>query len=278
MKVKMLLVAAALGCLAMASAADAQVRYSQPAYRGTARAVHYSRASSMGGGDCGCAAEEAAPCSSCGGCVGGCGRCRRGLLSLVAGGVGRLADGVGATLDCLFPGGACCEPACGESPCCARRPSCGTRACMRRGYGCGGCEAGCAGCGADSWDEGGVIEEHEASPKTPSPAPTPVPEADSPKATRHYQPLPPTRTSYSKPRSAANSRPTVKSTKSPTVRASAEEDVAPAAKAPRTLMVRPVEAKRLTPPAEEVEESVEPLPIVPARTSSRVPANPLRTR
>lgn len=132
----------------------------------------------------------------------------------------------------------------------------------------------------------GPYEEHQAvpraaKPEAPSPAPAPEPEAS--KDARHYRPLPPARTSANKPRSTTTPKQPAASPKSRTVPAAAtEEYVAP--RAPRTLMVRPTEAKRIVPAyeeevAEEVEYEPTPAPAPAARTaSSRVPVNPLRSR
>jgi len=283
MKVKLLLAVAMLGSMALAGSVDAQVRYSQPAYRGgNSRAVHYSR-SAMGESHewDGCSSG----CGDCDSCRTGCGRCcRLGVLSWVARGVGCVADGIGSTLDCLFPGGGCCESSCCEPARCVRRPACAPRACVRRGCrgGCGerGCTDGCSD-GADGhlmaspYDEGDELTPRKATPE--SSPPTPEPEAA--KDARQYRPLPPSRASTSKPRGESSPRQPVKVARNATVPASAEEEIVTSPRAPRTLMVRPVEAKRLTPAYEEVEEDYEPVRAPSVRTAtSRVPTNPLRSR
>lgn len=123
-------------------------------------------------------------------------------------------------------------------------------------------------------------DDVEMAPRKASPEkspPTPVP--DEAKDARQYRPLPPTRASYSKPRGETAPRQPVRSAKSATVPASAEEEIETPPRAPRTLMVRPIEAKRLVPTYEEFEEEVEPVRAPSVRTAtSRIPTNPLRSR
>lgn len=296
MRFKLFIAVAAIGVFASIEAAQAQTRYSPPSSRtASARSVHYSRSSAvvMGeeyeGGCASCGAEGG--CGECDACVSGCGRCcGPRVLGWVARGVGRVADCIGGTLDCLFPSSCCASP-CGTR-CCERRPACG-RACYRRGCdeGC----TGCASCGVDGMSEAPHMEEHHLSPG-PAPAPAPAPTPEPSQGARQYRAAPPTRPTAVRTRNAAAPTapaPAKRTTRMNAIPASAEEEVAAPAKAPRLLVVRPQDATRLRPiPTEEVEiaeeeEYVEEEYVVEkpvSRTSasrssnSRIPTNPLRNR
>jgi hypothetical protein len=131
---------------------------------------------------------------------------------------------------------------------------------------------------ASPFEDDRDVVPNPAKPEAPSTAPTPEPE--TPKDARQYRPLPPARTSAVKPRATTLPKQPAASPRRPTVPASVEQEIAPPAKAPRTLTVRPAEAKRLAPASEEFDEE-EPVIVrasIVQPTSSRVPANPLRSR